>query len=86
MSETRRVRVHRIEVLVIDFDDLGAEGVRGVLENARYPNRCISPDVKSVETREVDWSDEHPLNHSATHEGAYRALFGASDDAAREEA
>lgn len=75
MSETRRVRVHRIEVLVIDFDDLGADRVREVIENARYPNRCISPDVKSVETREVDWSDGHPLNHSATHEAAYRALF-----------
>jgi len=64
---------------VIDFDDLGAEEVCEVLANARYPNRCISPDVKSVETREVDWSDEHPLNHSATAESAYRELFGAEE-------
>lgn len=77
MSETRRVRVHRIEVLVIDHDDLGAEEVCQVIEDTRYPNRCIRPEVKRAETREVEWSDDHPLNHDDTADEAYRALFEA---------
>ena len=39
------VKVHRVEVLIVDFDDLGAEEIGVVLENTRYPNRCISPSV-----------------------------------------
>lgn len=76
----RRTKVHRIELLVIDHDDLGADGVRSVLENARYPNRCINPDVKRVETREVEWSDEHPLNYRDTADAAYRELFGTEEE------
>ena len=75
MSDTRTTKVHRVTLLVIDDDDLGADGVREVLENARYPNRCIRPDVKSVETREVEWHDKHPLNRRDTADEAYRALF-----------
>lgn len=80
-DETRPVRVHKIEVLVIDFDDVGADGVREVIETARYPNRCINPRVQRVETREVEWSDDHPLNLAASCDDAYRELFrvGPSD-------
>lgn len=78
MSETRKIKVFRIEVLVIDMDGCGADGVRDALENARYPNRCISPDVKSIEEREVDWHDNHPLNHRDKCDAAYAELFARS--------
>lgn len=57
------MEVHRMVVTVIDHDGLGAEGVKSALENGRFPNRCISPGVQSIETRDIGvWRDDHPLN------------------------
>lgn len=67
-------KVHRIVLLVVDDDNLGADGVRKVLENARH--HCISPQVMACETREVEWSDEHPLNMTTTQRDAFEELFG----------
>jgi hypothetical protein len=61
--------------LVVDHDDLGGTEVRDVLENQRYPNDCIYPRVMLVDTREVDWSDEHPLNSERTQDAAFERLF-----------
>jgi hypothetical protein len=69
------MKVHKIEMLVIDFDDVGAEDIKSIIENARYPNHCISPDVKKITTVETKWSDDHPLNHHDTADKAYRAMF-----------
>ena len=49
-------------LLVVDSDDLGEDEVQYVLERTRYPNHCIAPRVMETRTREVDWSDDHPLN------------------------
>jgi len=68
------VKVHKVTVMVIDHDGIGAGNVKIVLENARYPNRCISPDVMSIKT-DVEWSDDHPLNNRKTQEKAYWDLF-----------
>ena len=69
------MKVYKLEVLVIDFEDIGVEGVSEEIENAHYGNHCISPEVKSVQEREVEWSDDHPLNKSDTCESAYKELF-----------
>ena len=45
------------------------------LGSVRYPNHCLSPQVKACETREVAWSDEHPLNNRKTCDHAYLELF-----------
>ncbi len=37
--------------------------MRAVIENARYPNHCISPGVVEMSGRKVAWSDGHPLNN-----------------------
>lgn len=72
------MKVHKIEIIVIDFDEVGAEGVKEVLTHTRYPNRCISPEVRSIETRDCgEWDDDHPLNHTATREAALAELFKA---------
>ena len=69
-------KVHRIVICVVDHDDVGANGVREVLENARYPNHCIRPTVVSVDTRDVEWSDDHLLNQSGRTKIAFAELFG----------
>lgn len=74
-NDTRPVKVHRVVLMVVDGDDLGAEEVSEVLEETKYPNWCISPGVMEVQTRTVDWHDDHPLNLSKSSDAAFRALF-----------
>lgn len=70
------MQAHKLEVLVIDFDQLGAEGVKNAICTARYPNHCISPSVEAIQTVEIGpWSDDHPLNNSKTCEAEYKRLF-----------
>lgn len=70
-----KIKVYRLEVLIIDHDECGTEEIREVLENQRYPNDCIFPQVMSVEHREVEWSDNHPLNDLHKCQKAFRKLF-----------
>lgn len=69
------MKIHRVVLLIVDSDDIGAESVADVIENARYPNHCIGPSVMRIDTREVEWSDEHPLNQSDTSQKAFEELF-----------
>jgi hypothetical protein len=72
------MQVHKLTVTVIDFDGLGAQRVVDALETARYPNRCVSPNVIAIDTRDIgEWSDDHPLNHTDTASDELRRLFGA---------
>lgn len=67
----------KLEIMVIDMDGLGAEEIKSIIENQRYPNHCISPDVRNIEIREIgEWSDEHPLNNKDKQEAEYMRLFG----------
>ncbi len=69
------MKVHKVVLMVVDSDDIGAESVTEVIENARYPNHCIGPNVMSIETTEVEWTDDHPLNRNATLHKAFDQLF-----------
>ena len=72
------MKVHKIVLTVVDFDELGADGVRDTLESVHYPNHCISPVVMSVETRDCgEWRDDHPLNNRTTSANELTRLFGA---------
>jgi len=72
-EENDKVKViaYKLEVLVLDFDDVGAEAVKNMVENTRY----LSTEVKGMETRVVEWTDDHPLNKQDTADEAYRKLF-----------
>lgn len=70
-----KVKVFKVEILVIDFDGLGAEEVKNTLENTRYPNRCIDPTVMDINEAEVEWSDDHPLNHRDLVKKVYKEIF-----------
>jgi hypothetical protein len=71
-------RIYRVTLLVSDHDDIGERGVIDALENTKYPNWCISPCVMGIERREVDWSDDHPLNRSDTAPEAFKELFSCA--------
>lgn len=71
------MKAYKVELLIIDHDNVGEEGIREVLENESYPNHCIAPRVKSIEGRDIgEWTDEHPLNKRLTAGAAYDQLFG----------
>lgn len=71
------MNVYKIELLVIDFDSIGPDDVRDEIENTRYANNCMSPHVMTIETRQIEWSDQHPLNLRDTTEDEFRRLFGS---------
>jgi len=70
-----KTKVHKVILLIVDHDQLGADEVETVLENVRYPNDCLRPRVMSVETKEVDWDDDHPLNDTRGKFTAFEELF-----------
>jgi len=71
------MKVHKLEVIILDFDDLGADGVRETLENQKFPNYCFAPNVQTIRTAEIgEWSDDHPLNKHDTFDKTIEQLFG----------
>jgi hypothetical protein len=69
------MKIFKVEIMVLDFDKCGEEGVKNLLENTRYPNWAIHPIVKNIESREIEWSDDHPLNKKDTTDAEYERLF-----------
>ena len=66
------MKIYKVELYVIDHDGLGDEEIASVLENTKYPNRCISPDVANVESKDIgEWWDGHPLNRTSVDVKAY---------------
>lgn len=74
------MKVFKLEIMVIDHDNIGYDEIKSVIENARYPNRCISPEIKSGEFASIEWSDDHPLNNRNTCEAEYIKLFTGKDN------
>lgn len=74
------MKAHKVTLLIIDHDDVAGEApdaLKNYIEQARYPNHCLYPHVKSIETRDIgEWDDDHPLNKNATHDAEYQRLFG----------
>lgn len=72
-----RTKVYKATVMIIDHDHIGEKEIASVLENTRYPNRCINPTVMPfMQIREVDWSDDHPLNFTDRQHEEFAKLFG----------
>lgn len=77
-TETKRLKVHKVTLMVTDHDDLGAGDVAKVIESTKYPNWCIHPNVVNIETREMDWHEQHPLNLIGQQKSAFAELFGGA--------
>jgi hypothetical protein len=70
------MKAYKIELLIIDHDEIGQAEIKDVLENTKYPNYCISPDVKKIIEADIgDWTDENPLNRLSSCETEYERLF-----------
>lgn len=70
------MRVYKVTLMIIDFDNIGVVEMKEVIENTHYPNRCISPKVKRIEGRDIgEWSDDNPLNSRSASDETFRKLF-----------
>lgn len=70
------MKTYIVTITIIDLDEIGAEEIKDVIENTRYPNRCISPYVFKIESADIgEWSYEHPLNDEKTAEAEWKRLF-----------
>lgn len=71
------MKVFKLTVMVIDHDELGsAEAVSQELENGRFGNRCIRPEVMATEERDIgEWEDDNPLNYRDRTKAEFERLF-----------
>lgn len=70
------MKAYKIELLIIDHDKIGADDIINVLENTRYPSRCISPKVKNIIEKDIgEWYDDHPFNFRDSEDKEYKRLF-----------
>lgn len=70
------MKAYEITLRIIDHDGIGLQDIRDVLENARYPNHCISPKVSGHREADIgEWSDDHPLNMNSTADAEWSRLF-----------
>lgn len=70
------MKAYKIELLILDFDQLGGDEIKSVLQNVRYPNDCISPSAMRIEEADIGpWSDDNPLNSGNTRATEYARLF-----------
>jgi hypothetical protein len=69
------VEILKVSVMVVNHDGLSKEELAGVIEHTHYPNDAISPRVSRIDSREVEWTDDHPLNHKKLWKQAFRKLF-----------
>lgn len=69
------MKAYKLEVLIINHDQMDEGEIISVLENANYPNDCVSPRVMRSESVDIgEWHDDHPLNARNCFE-AYEELF-----------
>lgn len=74
------MKIYKLEVVIIDLDEVGEAGIIDLIETTKYPNHCIAPRVKRIDSREIgEWHDDHPLNKISQAEAEYQRLF-ASDN------
>ena len=74
------MKVHKVTLCIVDTDEVGEDEIRAIIENQRYPNWCIHPDVVEFESRDIgEWDDDHPLNQTDAAEAEFRRLFGMGE-------
>lgn len=70
------MKVHKLEIFIIDHDNLGIDEIVTVIDNTRFSNDCINPRVISSQTVDIgEWSDDNPLNRKATQKQEIEKLF-----------
>ena len=70
------MKAYKITLLFLDFDEVGPQEAKSLIENARLPNRIDPGTVMDLQEADIgEWSDDHPLNKRATMAEAFRSLF-----------
>lgn len=70
------MNAYKVVLTIINMDNVDAEEVKEIIENQRYPNRCISPIVHSIESADIGkWSDDHPLNNTLKSDSEWLKIF-----------
>lgn len=70
------MKVYKLTCCFIDFDELGAEEIKDLIDNLRLPNHISPPEVMNIESVDIgEWHDEHPLNYTALKEQEFIRLF-----------
>jgi hypothetical protein len=70
------MKAYKVELLIIDIDEVGEADIEYLLKSARYPNRCINPIVMDIKGKDIgEWDDNHPLNIHKTMKTEYDKLF-----------
>lgn len=68
------MKMHKLEVYVIDLED---DGIDSVVSNIRN-NRHLCVLVQDSQTADIgDWGDNHVLNKAGTPVEVFRGYFGA---------
>jgi hypothetical protein len=71
------MKAYKVELLIIDFDELGKEQIVEELVNANFPNDCITINVKNIVEKDIgEWHDDHPLNIRIYADAEYQKIFG----------
>lgn len=70
-------KAYKVEILIIDaHDEMDERQIQDILENTRYPNRCICPEVKNIITKDIgEWHDDHPFNLFSQSDKEYKKIF-----------
>jgi len=71
------MNAYKIEIFVIDYDEIGKEQIKEYINEADFPNHCLDLKVKNMVEKDIgEWHDDHPLNKKAICETEYKRLFG----------
>lgn len=76
-------KVFKIELMVLDLENIGQKEIVDMITFARYPNNAIAPIVMKVESRDIEWTDKHPINKMATYDKEFERLFHPHNDVAK---
>lgn len=71
------MKIYKMTVMVVDMDDIGGKQAVVELENGRFGNDCICPQVVDCVEADIpdDEFDQHPINFNATWKAAFDKLF-----------
>ena len=62
------MKVYKIEVIVLDFNNCGIEECKLLIENTRH----IHPHCGDYQTIDIgEWDDDHPHNQNSTDQSKY---------------
>lgn len=67
------MKAYKIEIVVIDFEGMGQDGVSYEIENG---SRYINPNILNIKEADIgEWNDDHPLNKNSTFQDEVKRLF-----------